>query len=274
MKKILIVTNPESSGINEVFNSVKAILDRRNAEYLLLRYDGLEDLDKDEKDFALSSDFAIAIGGDGTILSAGRLLIEKEIPIFGINTGHLGYLASAEPEEAELSVNKIFDGEYSVEERVTLLVTVDDRSYYAINEAVFHRGEQPRLLKLNLSVNGQEVDDVRGDGLLISTPTGSTAYNLSAGGPVISPTAKSMAATPVCPHSLSARPIVLGETDVATVSVSPTGSDARLAIDGVSKGIIPANKTVEVKLSDKRLRIIRASEKSFYKTLMKKLSEK
>lgn len=274
MKRILIVTNPESSGINDVLTSVKAILDRRNAEYLSLRYDRLEDLKKDEKDFALSSDLAIAIGGDGTILSAGRLLIEKEIPIFGINTGHLGYLASAEPEEAEFSVDKIFDGEYSIEERVTLLVTADDRSYYAINEAVFHRGEQPRLLKLNLSVNGQEVDDIRGDGLLISTPTGSTAYNLSAGGPVISPTAKSMAATPICPHSLSARPIVLGETDVASVTVSPTGSDARLAIDGVSKGIIPINKTVEVKLSDKRLRIIRASEKSFYKTLMQKLSEK
>lgn len=272
MKKVVIIKNPRLSSHRET-DEVVSFLVSSGVEYVVLSTTDYGSLTDIEKEFLLSADMAICIGGDGTILSAGRLLLERSIPIFGINTGHLGYLTTAEPQEAIEALRKVANGSFTVEERVTLSINYRNKEYFCINEGVFHRGEQPHLLKVGVDVNGHEVDSIRGDGILIATPTGSTAYNLSAGGPVVAPTAKGMVVTPVCAHSLSARPVVLAENDIVTISVYPDGSEAGLAVDGKNVGKVAHGEKVKINISDKKLLLIRTEERSFYQTLQKKLSE-
>lgn len=217
---------------------------------------------------------AIVIGGDGTILSAGRALLGKNIPIFGVNTGHLGYLTATEPQKLTENLDKLINGNYTVEERVTLSLKVENKEYPCLNEAVFYRGNEPHLLTVDVKINGRETMTVHGDGVLISTPTGSTAYNLSAGGPIMAPTARSMVLTPICAHSLTARPVVLAENDLITVTVDGIGSDAKLSVDGVSVGTLTAEKSASVSIGKEKLLLARTEETSFYEILKKKLSGK
>lgn len=274
MKKIIIITNSANAATRSVLTETENVLRRHGISFVVADRRGLDEKSDEIKALAAELDCAIAIGGDGTTLAAARFFIGKEIPIFGINTGHLGYLSATESQDAIDNLEKLVAGEYTIEERATLLVNSPTGKYYALNEAVFHRGEQPHLIKARLSINGHETDVVRGDGVLVATPTGSTAYNLSAGGPIIAPTAQIMVATPICAHSLTARPIVLDKQDEIKIEICPDGSDASLAVDGKNVGTICAGQAVYITLSDKKLSLIRTSEKSFFKTLQKKLSDK
>lgn len=220
-------------------------------------------------------DVAVTFGGDGTILKTARLLLPFGVPILGVNMGTVGYLADIEPEEVVPSLQKIYDESYSLEKRCALRIECDGCSFVGINEAVVARGALSHILTINVRINGQDIETIRADGIIVSTPTGSTAYNLSAGGPIVAPLSRTFVLTPICAHSLTARPIVIGDDSVITLTVSEFRSkDVRpsLDVDGKTVRTLEEVHSVDISLAREKVVLIRTKPTSFFKTLQRKLS--
>ncbi len=191
----------------------------------------------DEDDF--HADMVISIGGDGTFLKAASRVGKKNIPILGINTGRLGFLADISPEEMENTFEEIYNNHYKVEERSVLQLKCDDELLmkfpYALNEIAVLKRDSSSMISIHAAINGAPLTTYQADGLVISTPTGSTAYSLSVGGPVIVPHSKTIAITPVAPHSLNVRPIVICDDWEITLDVESRSHNFLVAIDGRSE---------------------------------------
>lgn len=217
---------------------------------------------------------AIVFGGDGSILKTAGLLLDYSTPVLGINMGTVGYLADSEPKNSLDAVKKLVGGDYTSEMRSTLEAEIGGKVFTAINEAVVHRGALGHILSTNVKIDGQDVDTVRADGIIVSTPTGSTAYNLSAGGPLIAPLSHTFVLTPICAHSLTSRPIVVGDESVITLTPVELRTQyglPSLDVDGQTVATINEGEFVSVRLSSKKLNLVRTNPKSFYKTLQSKL---
>jgi len=215
--------------------------------------------------------FAAVLGGDGTMLAAARRSAElgAEIPLLGINLGTLGYLTDVEESDAEHAVELAIDGNYTLERRMMLDISVGGHTFYALNEACVKARAPFGTAELSLEVNGEYIDKYKGDGLLVCTPTGSTAYNLSAGGPIIKPDGEMIAVTPVCPHTFYARPVVVSSDDVVTIR--PAGPGHAVAADGRVVGNLPAGGAAIIKKSERRAAIIRTTGLGFYDILRRKM---
>lgn len=217
---------------------------------------------------------AIVFGGDGSILKTAGLLLDYGTPVLGINMGTVGYLADSEPKNSLDAVKKLVGGDYTSEMRSTLEAEIGGKVFTAINEAVVHRGALGHILSTNVKIDGQDVDTVRADGIIVSTPTGSTAYNLSAGGPLIAPLSHTFVLTPICAHSLTSRPIVVGDESVITLTPVELRTQyglPSLDVDGQTVATVNEGEFVSVRLSSKKLNLVRTNPKSFYKTLQSKL---
>lgn len=225
-----------------------------------------------------NSDVVITIGGDGTIIHMARYAAEYNKPLLGINFGRIGFVATMEPCELD-NLSKLLTGEYYCENRMLLKVTVtnNDKSevFYAINDAVISRGSLSRMMDLSVSVNNKKTCDYRADGLIFATPTGSTAYSLSAGGPVVCPDIECILLTPICPYSLFARPVIFRSSDKLTIQAT-TGnnpeSEAYLTVDGQHYLPLDDNTKVTVEKYDKYFSLISMEEKNFYTVLSNKLN--
>jgi NAD+ kinase len=223
------------------------------------------------------ADLAIAIGGDGTMLYAGSRVRDLEIPLLGINRGRLGFLADVLPEEMLTSVDHILDGQYSIEPRMLLEGRLergdgDDISGIAFNDVVLQRWETGRMVDFETSVGDQFVNTHSGDGLIVATPTGSTAYALSCGGPIVEPQLDAMVLVPVCPHTLSDRPLVIAANQEVTIRLlAREGTGAGVAIDGHSIGPINPEDTLRIRASDRRIRLVHPPGYDFYGILRSKL---
>ena len=216
---------------------------------------------------------ALVFGGDGTILKAGRLLIPYKIPILGINMGTLGYLTDSEPSSCLESVKNYLDGKYTTEKRCTLSVNYNGNRYSAINEAVVYRGSLSHIMTICVEINDQHIETLRADGIIVSTPTGSTAYNLSAGGPIIAPFADAFVLTPICAHSLTARPIVLSDSSTVSITVHDfrTNEKPSLDIDGKTLKRISEGSKITIKVANEKLFLIHTKPTDFFRTLQSKL---
>ena len=217
-------------------------------------------------------DVVVVIGGDGTIVHMAKNAAKRGLPVLGINSGKLGFLAGMEMNETE-SLKALFSGEYDVEERLLLDVVLDDKkeSYLAMNEAVISRGGLSRLVDLTVESEDGDKLQYRGDGVMIAPPTGSTAYSLSAGGPVVDPKVSCLLLTPVCPHSLYARSYVMPADTTLSVKAASPQVDTFLTVDGEIEIPLPAGSTVIVKRSAYKARMIRFQSGSFYDILDRKL---
>lgn len=191
-------------------------------------------------------DFAVVLGGDGTIISAARTLSEARVPVIGVNMGKLGFLAEFSAGEFKKWYGDIISGKAPVEKRMILSCRVSEKSegspqrFYskAVNDVYITAGPPYHVIELNISVDGQHVASCVGDGLIVSTPTGSTAYNLSAGGPILAGAMEAMVITPICPHSLSFRPIVIGAASVVQINSTRLNEGTTVSVDGqVSTGL-------------------------------------
>jgi NAD+ kinase len=191
-------------------------------------------------------DFAVVLGGDGTIISAARTLSEARVPVIGVNMGKLGFLAEFSAAEFKKWYGDIISGKAPVEKRMILSCRVSDKSEgdaprfrsKAVNDVYVTAGPPYHVIELNISVDGQHVASCVGDGLIVSTPTGSTAYNLSAGGPILAGAMEAMVITPICPHSLSFRPIVIGAANVVRITATRVNEGTTVSVDGqVSTGM-------------------------------------
>jgi NAD+ kinase len=224
-----------------------------------------------------SADLAIAIGGDGTMLYAARLARESETPILGVNRGRLGFLADVTPDEMLNSVDQVLRGEFTRDSRLLLearRITKSGRTStaFALNDVVLKRRETGRMVDFSTNVGGMFVNTHSGDGLIVSTPTGSTAYSLSCGGPIISPQLNSVAIVPVCPHTLTDRPIVIpADQSIEVVLLERDDTRATITVDGSEMGVLRPDDKLTICAASKRITLIHPPSYDFYGILRSKL---
>lgn len=247
------------------------------------------DLEKNKK-FNIPSDYKImefskliqkcdilfAIGGDGTILSTVRRLESLSKPIMGIHIGGLGFLSECTESNLESTIKSILNNKYVVSERMLLELQIcsnngSEKKIRALNDIVVEQGSSARLLKVEVEVSKHYLNTFEGDGVIFSTPTGSTAYSLSAGGPIIYPSLDSITITPICPHSLSARPIVLRPEEVVNLAFPDTLDDISLVVDGQIKVSIKRNSKIRIIKAKHNAKIISMKQNSYFKTLRTKM---
>lgn len=226
----------------------------------------------DDNDF--DADMVISIGGDGTFLKAASRVGSKGIPILGINTGRLGFLADISPEEMETTFDEIHNGHYTVEERSVLQLICDDKrlhgSPYALNEIAVLKRDSSSMISIHTSINGKYLTTYQADGLIIATPTGSTAYSLSVGGPIMVPHSNTVVITPVAPHSLNVRPIVICDDWEITLEVESRSHNFLVAIDGSSETCKETTR-LTIRRADYSVKVVKRFNHVFFDTLRSKM---
>ena len=218
------------------------------------------------------SDMAIILGGDGTLLRTQTKMTE-EIPIFGINMGTVGFLTEIEVNETFDSLKKILKGEYYLEKRTKLVVSHENHHYSALNEVVVMTDEPSKMLHFQVQVDGEIIEEFRADGLIISTPSGSTAYSMSAGGPIVDPNVGGFIIIPICPYKLGVRPFIVSDESEIIVKLLKKGKTAVFVMDGQINEEAEYQEEIRFKKSDKHVYFIRNSNKCFYKKVKDKLNE-
>lgn len=232
-------------------NRVIALLESRGIDYMLDSNTMPEALKSHRNSLPMKAwqnhlDLAIVVGGDGTFLYAARALHRKQIPLIGINAGRLGFLADLSAEQLEAQLSAVLDGHYCQEQRQLLAVEVRSgaekkAAFVAVNDVVIHKRTMARMVELNAYAGGHFLCHYYADGLILSTPTGSTAYALSAGGPILEPTLDAVILAPICPHTLTHRPVVLNASTEIEVRLGKDASNIQLTIDGQEEFLLTAN---------------------------------
>lgn len=220
-------------------------------------------------------DMALSIGGDGTLLGVCRRVREQSIPVCGINLGTLGFLADIEPKELELRLGKILVGEYFVENRLLLSGFIRNELGEkflgnAINDVVISKGLSARMITMSVFINDTHLMDYKADGIIISSPTGSTAYSLSAGGPILNPTIRALILTPICAHTFQVRPLVVSEDDEVKIKIL-AARDLVLTLDGQESFNIQPTDEIIVRKSRKTAQIVKFADKNYYEVLKAKM---
>ncbi len=221
------------------------------------------------------ADFAISMGGDGTFLATAARVGEKNIPILGINTGRLGFLADVSPDEIGACVDEIFNQTYKIDERSLIEVSFEGEKQpelhpYALNEVAVLKRDNSSMISIRVDANGEHLANYQADGLIISTATGSTGYALSVGGPVIAPHSGTIGITPVASHSLNARPVILPEQTEITLSISARSHTFLVAIDGRSEAC-PEETKLHLRRAPYTIKVVQRRKHSFFGTLREKL---
>ncbi len=246
------------------------ILSRERAVEFGMEEYGVDDIEH------LPADFALSLGGDGTLLGICRRYAENPVPVCGINMGTLGFMADIEQNELEEKLEKLCEGSYHIEWRPFLAgyVTKEGAEHflgYAINDIVVTKGDVARIISLGLTVNKTPLVECKADGFIVASPTGSTAYSLSAGGPIINPMVKGLILTPICAHTLNIRPLIIREEDVVHIHLLDMRQSIIVTLDGQETTTIHPDDIVTVKCSDVRAGIIKFEDKDYYQTLRTKL---
>lgn len=214
----------------------------------------------------------LSVGGDGTLLRANALAVRYNLPLLGINVGRVGFLTEVELDRLKEACIRLANDEYSLETRMMLKASMGDHTDYALNDVVLSRGGYSRLIGVNAWVDGDRVGPFIADGLIVSTPTGSTGYSLSAGGPLVCPEVECMVLTPICAHSLQHRPVVTSAAQTITVRLDG-GYNAMISVDGRKPWSFSGGQTLTITRAEHAARFIRLEPKSFFSTIRIKLSE-
>ena len=230
-----------------------------------------------EKDLAAHVDLVVAIGGDGTLLHAARHVAARDVPLLGINRGRLGFLTDISPDHMLDAIDAILAGDYLAERRLMLTAKVAassaDDVLFALNDVVLQKGETGRLLDFTTVVDGVYVNTHRGDGLIVATPTGSTAYALSCGGPIIQPNVNALVMVPICPHTLSDRPLVLPTTSTIAVTLDRgSHGSAHVVCDGEALGKVAEGETLTIALAAQTVTLLHPRDYNYYELLRSKLN--
>ena len=230
----------------------------------------------DKKTITSNSDIVIVVGGDGTFLSVARLVKDYSIPIIGINLGGLGFLTEITLDEMYDVLDDIFKGNFTINERMMLKASIyrsgeKISSYSVLNDVVINKGTLARIIELKTSINDNFVTKYRADGLIVATPTGSTAYSLAAGGPIIYPELNCIILTPICPHTLTNRPIVISGDDIITVELNSLDNDVMITLDGQVGFSLRDEDIVKIEKDEKKTLILTSPRKNYFETLRTKL---
>ncbi|MCL5272358.1 MAG: NAD(+) kinase [Gammaproteobacteria bacterium] len=229
------------------------------------------------EDMGEANDLIIVVGGDGSLLSAARMAIKVNTPVIGINRGRLGFLTDILPQDIEIQLGAVLNGQYEEEKRFLLHTSIydQDKTYFegdALNDVVLGRGNETHLIEFDVLVNQQLVSHYRSDGMILSTPTGSTAYALSAGGPIMHPQLNAIVLVPMFSHSLSSRPIVIdGEAKIELHISEFNENELRISCDGHESRMVKPGQRVSIYKNDNQLRLLHPLDYHYYDTLRSKL---
>lgn len=282
--RFAIFGNEYQAKKSQAIHKIIAILQQYEAEIIIDRpfYKFITEVQKfdmtvngvfEGKDF--NADFAISMGGDGTLLKTASRVSEKNIPIIGVNIGRLGFLANVNPSGIERAVKAIYDGRYDVREHSLIKIETEngdsiEGSPFALNDIAVLKRDHASMISIRVNVNEQYLMTYQADGLIVTTPTGSTAYSLSNGGPIITPGTNTLCLTAVAPHSLNVRPIVLPDDAVVTLQVESRSHSFLAAVDGRSTSLHEGT-IVKIAKAPYSARIVRFSDKKYFSTLRDKM---
>ena len=253
-------------------NTITSRLSRTMAKLV-----SMQELTFDDNYLRNQADMFVVLGGDGTILSAARDYAEYNLPIAGINLGHLGFMTLEEPRNALNALKKLKAGNYDIEQRMMLRANVIREgeivySGIALNDVVIQKAPMLRVIKINVSISGNIINTYQGDGLIVSTPTGSTAYSLSAGGPIVPPWVNVMIVCPLNSHMLSARPVITADNEVLNCRIACIHSIVELVLDGQSNFKLLNNDLVEIVKADEISNIVVLKKRNFFNVLREKMN--
>ena len=277
-KRIAVIAKPGDAGqLKSTLTRLQALLGERHLTLLPDRQSAaLLELGQGAplSELAENCDLAVVVGGDGTLLSAARQLVDHKIPLLGINLGRLGFLVDISPDDIHQCVGAVLDGRFEEERRFLLSVQVGRQPpALAFNDVVLHKWNIARMIELETWIDGDFVYTQRSDGLIISTPTGSTAYALSGGGPLLAPGLEAITLVPICPHTLSNRPIVIDAKSKIEISVCghTNPNDVRITCDGANSLMMSDGDKLKVCRHDTRVRLLHPVGHDHYDVLRKKL---
>jgi NAD+ kinase len=280
IQSVGIITKPGKNEIAAVVKElvewlhvrgVTVVFDHETGELLGRAEDGVG-----RSEIPAKVDMIVVLGGDGTMLAVARVMTDKEVPILGVNFGDLGFLTELTLNELFPTLDQVFANEYSTDSRILLEVEVVRAGavvsqHQALNDAVINKGAMARIIDLFVSVDDQMFSRYKADGLIISTPTGSTAYSLAAGGPIIYPNMEAFVITPICPHTLTNRPIVIPDRSVIRVEIRPGAESIFLTMDGQVGLALREHDHIIARKSNRRVHLIKPGNKSYFDVLREKL---
>jgi len=278
-KSIGILTKPKFPEVKATLQAVVTWLRARHIDVILDQTSAMllgEQGGIQKTQLAGKADVLLVLGGDGTMLNAARLAGERGIPILGVNMGGLGFLTEVRLEHLYPSLDRVFANEYVLDERLMLRAHVHRHGEtvtqgVVLNDVVISKGTLARMIELHIAIQGRFVSNLRGDGLIVSTPTGSTAYSLSAGGPIINPAVQSLILTPVCPHTLTHRPLIVPGNVEIDVTLTSKDDGAMATLDGQVGISLTQGDSVVLTTSEHRTRLIRFPDSNYYDVLREKL---
>jgi len=270
MKAGFVLKPKNTIALKPIFLKIKSIFEKKGIEVLIdsvsAKAIGLLGVEFDE--MCKNADFLVALGGDGTLISLARRSYKYDKPVLGINAGNLGFLTDINPENIEEFLDKFLKGEYRIDERMVIEIDYQNKKLYAFNDVVISKDVISSMINIKVDTNESFLNTYRGDGLIISTPTGSTAYNLSAGGPVVYPLTEGFILTPICPHSLTQRPLILPSNFELEIEVKE--KMAKLIIDG--QEIYDMKNKIKLKKAYKPAKLIHRIERNYFDVLREKLN--
>lgn len=247
-------------------NNISVFVARGVEDYIHLKSYSLEEI-------ACLCDILIVFGGDGTMLSLARRVVKSDIALLGVNKGKLGFLTECEDTDLQVVVNRLLNKDYSLEHRTMLKVKFDGKEYLALNEVTISRLMSKRTIDISITIDGGLCDIVTGDGVIVSTPTGSTAYAMSCGGAILSPDVHAFGVTAICPHSLNSRPMVVDDKSKLCLQAhNCNAKEIVVCVDGEEITTSSDSIVVEVEKSEYCTKLIRMNDNNFYNKLIQKMS--
>jgi NAD+ kinase len=276
IKTITLFINPNRKDAPNVLKELRAWLDNAG-EYNLIMEERIatqldqKDLARPDSTLKDAADLVIALGGDGTMLHAVKVMADKDIPILGVNFGGLGFLTEITQQELYSSLKDVLNGKFDIEERMMLEAKINNSSYKALNDVIITKGALARVISLKVLIDSEYLTTYQGDGIIAATPTGSTAYSLSAGGPIVIPDMKTIILTPICPHTLGVRPMVIPYLSKITIVIESHGEGITLTIDGQQGVNLNFQDKVDITYAKKSIKLIKPKKRSFYEVLRTKL---
>ncbi|WP_018132477.1 NAD(+)/NADH kinase [Effusibacillus pohliae] len=282
MKKIGIAVNQNKPTAVAVTRQLIELLEEKGAsvcvDSAVAGKIGRPDIAMEVGQFPGHVDLVFVLGGDGTLLGVARQLAVYDLPMLGINLGHLGFLSEAEPEDLPSAVDRVLRGDYHLEKRMMIEASIIRggqviHKNIALNDVGIAKGSFGRMVTLSVYVDDMYVDKYSGDGLIVSTPTGSTAYSLSCGGPIVSPHINVIVVTPICPHTLHSRPFIIQKNQEVRVVVSATHNDIGMTIDGQVGYRVEVNDIIRIRKSPHYTTLIKWQERGFFDVLRQKLHD-
>lgn len=279
MKRVGIIAKPHKPEARTVLQDLLPWLEARGVEPILdIDTAGLAGRPggQPKADVPGLADLLLVLGGDGTLLSVARLVGAHDVPILGVNLGGLGFLTEVTLEELYQALDAVFQGTYEVTQRILLSATVHRQGeriaeYVALNDAVINKGALARMIELETHIDGEYVTTFRADGLILSTPTGSTAYSLAAGGPIVYPTLRALVVTPICPHTLNFRPLVISDAATVEIVQGSANENAYLTLDGQVGFTLRHRDVIKVVRSEHTITLLKAPGKNYFQILRAKL---